>query len=215
MILSDHGLSDELKWTKIGSYRARSAAALAGVEMLLDAGARFDAILVEKSSYRKWRSDKEDAFYHTYYQLARHIGRVSDGPVELRIDQRYDRYAKRLEVLEIVTNRALAKMADGRLVSSVSMLDSRDNPLLQFTDVLVGAVTSDTAHYLDSGVPINSGKRELVARLAELVGWPRLCYDTFPNGLFNVWHFPIEFRGRPGTRAVDLPRLSPPRAQGA
>ena len=207
-ILADHGLFDELKWTKIGSYRARSAAALAGIKMLLEADARFDAIVVEKSSYRKWRADREDAFYQTYYQLARHIGQASDGPVELRIDQRYDRYAKRLEVLEIVTNRALAKITESGFVTSVSMLDSKEHPLLQFTDVLVGAVTSDTSLHLDPSVPVNEGKRELIATLGGLVGWPRLCYDTFPNRWFNVWHFPIEFRNRPGTRSVLSPQPS-------
>ncbi len=194
-VLTHHRISDELKWTKIGSFRARSAAAYDGVRLLLARGARFDAIVVEKATYRKWQVNREDAFYHTYYQLARHIARAAGGPVQLQIDQRHDRYAKRAEVLEIVTNHALARIADSGVVKSVDMRDSKEHVLLQFTDVLVGALASDTALYVEPQVPVNRGKRELIVRLAGLVGWTRLCYDTFPNSAFNVWHFPIEFRG--------------------
>lgn len=201
-VLAHYGISDELKWTKVGSFRARSAAAYDGVKLLLERGARFDAIVVEKATYRKWQVNREDAFYHTYYQLARHIARAAGGPVHLRIDQRHDRYAKRLEVLEIVTNHSLARMADTGVVSSVAMEDSKQQVLLQFTDVLVGALASDTSLYVDASTPVNKAKRDLIVRLAHLVGWPRLCYDTYPNGAFNVWHFPREFRGP--TRRVRL-----------
>ena len=56
-----------------------------GIKLLLAQGARFDAIVVEKDVFRKWRTDPEDAFYQTYFQLARHVADNLDEPVSLRI----------------------------------------------------------------------------------------------------------------------------------
>ncbi len=211
-VLARHEVLGELKWTKVGSFRPRSAAALEGVSLLLERGARFSAIVVEKASYRKWQGDREEAFYQTYYQLARQIGRAAGGPFELRIDQRHDRYAKRLEVLEIVTNHSLARIAEGTTVRSVAMQDSKEHVLLQFTDVLIGAVVSDTSLHVDSGLPVNEGKRQLIEQLAGLVGWPRLYFDTYPNDVFNVWHFPREFRGPTRLAQISRPYSSAPLA---
>jgi len=205
-ILDHYGHDDEMKWTKVGSHRARSDATYDGVRMLLESGITFDAIVVEKSTYHKWSRDREEAFYTTYYQLAEHIVQGTGEPVELRIDQRHDRYAKRAEVLGIVTNHAIANISASGHVTNVSMVESKSSRILQFTDVLVGAVNSDTSSALSADVQVNRGKNELIGRIAALVGWPRLCFDTMPNSVFNVWHFPPEFRARPETRRVQPSR---------
>ena len=205
-ILTTHGVSDELKWSKIGSYRARSEAALAGVAALLQDGVRFSAIVVDKRRYAKWSRDREDAFYHTYFQIVRHIARTAEGPIDVLLDQRHDRYPRRTEVLELVTNRALAKIGLNPSVARVDMVDSREHIILQFTDILVGAITSATGRYLDSDFPMNDGKLALDRDIASLVGWPSLCHDSYPYESFNGWHFPIEFRGQPQTLPVRVKR---------
>ena len=202
---SEYGVDDELKWTKIGSYNARTELAFEGVRHLFESGATFQALVTEKSTFRKWQSNHEEAFYHSYFQLARNLARGGND-IRLMIDERSDQYDKRAEVLEIVTNRALVKEQVGATIGSVEMIDSRSQEILQFSDVLVGAINSDTARYLDERVEMNRFKEELVRRLARLVGWDRFWYDTWPNQTFNVWHFPTNFRARPKTLdpVVDL-----------
>lgn len=48
-----------------------------------------------------------------------------------------------------------------------------------------------------------------MARLANLLGWDALHYDTYPHSKFNIWHFPTEYRAQPATRSVERARLVP------
>ncbi len=202
-ILESHGLQRELKWTAIRSHVVTRAASLACVEEVLRRGASFQIIVVSKRAYRLWAGDQEVAFYKSYWQLARHMAK--EASVDLVIDDRSDRYPRRAEVLHLVANRALAKMQAGGTVKSVRKADSRSEPLLQVADLLVGAVTCDTNRYLRSAFEVHAAKVSFIENLAKLLGWDRLCYDTMPsNGRFNIWHFPREFTGVPGTRPVVL-----------
>jgi len=204
-ICEQFGISEELKWNRIGKYQATIKAATCGLDFLLRAKCGFHAIVVEKASFRKWQSgDQEDAFYTSYYQFTRHLGKHFNEPIDLFIDDRSDRYPHRAEVLKIVTNRALAQIARSGTVSSVTKVNSKQHRILQLTDILIGAITSDTNEYLGGNNPINDGKRELIAMAGAMFGWDGLRYDTMPNSLVNIWHFPTEFRARPATRAIRL-----------
>ncbi|MET0795288.1 MAG: hypothetical protein ABW061_27460 [Polyangiaceae bacterium] len=50
------------------------------------------------------------------------------------------------------------------------------------------------------------GKIIAIERMAALIGWDTLHYDTYPNERFNIWHLPLEYRGQPASRDVDLAR---------
>ena len=39
-------------------------------------------------------------------------------------------------------------------------------------------------------------------KMANMLGWDKLVYDTYPNKDFNIWHFPSENRSRPATKAI-------------
>jgi hypothetical protein len=86
------------------------------------------------------------------------------------------------------------------------MIDSNDSRILQLSDVMTGAITADTHRYLGGdAIPMNKAKAEIIRRIAALFEWDRLCYDTYPNPLINIWHFPREFRARPRTRHIGPP----------
>ena len=200
-ILRGRNITHELKWSDTPS-RAHIEAACEGVEVLLNNGARFYSIITEKATFRNWQKDKEEAFYQTYQLLASHVARSGDDPFEMRIDQRSDSYGKRTEVVRIITNYATAKRHGTADLLDVTMIDSRTNVILQMADMLIGAITADTHKYLSDDRAHSIAKDELVRRFAAFVGWHRLCYDTYPNTDFNIWHFPTEFRARPSTRQI-------------
>jgi hypothetical protein len=205
-ICAAYQVSEELKWSRINDYRATIEAGLEAIELLLGSGCGFHAMVVEKKSFHKWKTDQEEAFYTSYYYLARHLGQQFVEPVHLFIDDKSDRYAHRVEVLHTVTNRALAKLQAVATVEEVTKIDSKKHRALQVADLLIGAITADTNAFLGGTNPVNQGKKEVISRLASLFGWDGLRYDTMPNSVLNIWHFPIEFRGRVPTRSI---RLSP------
>jgi hypothetical protein len=203
-IFASHNITGELKWKRIGTTWSEIIGSVEAVEFLLSQGVTFHSMIVLKELYVKWQSSKEEAFYTTYYHLALHIATKIQSTVRLRIDQRSDKYPKHAEVLQIVTNHALARIKASSWIEGVDMVDSRQHRILQVVDVLLGAITADVNSHHNKGEQMNPGKRELVNRLAALFGWDRLIYDTFPNDALNIWHFPIQFRGMLPTREITV-----------
>ncbi|MGE0060356.1 MAG: DUF3800 domain-containing protein [Dehalococcoidia bacterium] len=204
-IYEEHGINYELKWTRFKNYRADIEAACAAINLLLNSGVAFYSIVVEKATFRRWPRHEEEAFYMTYQFLAGHVAKAGPGDFECLIDERSDAYARRPEVMKLITNYRSSRVAGAAELLNVRMVDSKVHRLVQLVDVLVGAVTADTHRTLVGNSPeLNPGKEEVIRRLASLIGWDRLHYDTYPNHEFNVWHFPPEFRARPATREVVL-----------
>lgn len=200
-IMTARNITHELKWSDTPS-RAHIEAACEGVELILNSGARYYSIIVEKATFQNWRRDNEEAFYQTYQFLASHVAKSGNDPFELWIDERSDSYGKRTEVVHKITNYVTAKRNGTAELLGVKMIDSKLNPLLQMADMLTGAITSDTHRHLSDSGAHSAGKDEVIRRFAGLIGWDRLCYDTYPNPNFNIWHFPTEFRARPRTRHI-------------
>src|SRR6185295_18538497 len=73
---------------------------------------------------------------------------------------------------------------------------------VQVADLLTGAITAAHARKLNGNLPLNPGKRLAIDRLAEILGWDDLCYDTMPSTRINIWHFPREYRAFPQTLPV-------------
>src|SRR5690606_14569321 len=106
-ILQTHKIDHELKWNGIRSFRPDIEASIAAISFLLDAGAIFRAIVVEKATYEKWKGNQEEAFYKTYTFLVSHIVQTVKAPFDLYIDERSDKYSKRLEVMGIISNHTI------------------------------------------------------------------------------------------------------------
>lgn len=199
-----HGIAYELKWTRIANSHGAINFMLAALDLILRSPtATFDAIVVNKALFRNWRGDttkQERAFYQTYTFLLRHVlARVRD-TAEISIDARSDSYAKQHEVVETIGNRMLAKLASTGRIETVKKVDSKTSPGIQVADLLTGAVNAGHVLHLKPDTQVHRGKLLAISRIAEMLGWDHLCYDTFPHPKFNVWHFPIEYRANPASR---------------
>jgi hypothetical protein len=196
---NSHGVMGEAKWTRIRNNHGAINFALGCLDVVLRRPTiAFDIIVVNKSLYNNWRGDarqQETAFYKTYTYLLRHIARRIGDATEVLIDDRSDSYGLHHEVVQTVGNRMLTRLAATGRLASVTRVDSRQSLGIQVADVLTGAI--NTAHLLREQRPpqIHRGKHLAIQRLARSLGWDHLGYDTYPHPKFNVWHFPIEYRG--------------------
>jgi hypothetical protein len=205
--LISHGVQGEGKWTKVRTSHGLINFALDALAAILRShSATFDAIVVNTSLYRNWSSPimtKEDAFYQTYTYLLRYIADRANLPAEIFIDDRSDSYAKRDEMMENIGNHMLSQLASAGRLTGVHKVDSHTRVGVQVADLLIGAVNAAHGRRLNPRFPLNSTKRLAIDRLAQMLGWDDLCYDTMPSNKFNIWHFPIEYRADPATRRVN------------
>jgi hypothetical protein len=136
-----------------------------------------------------------------------------DQTFRIWVDPIASRYPKADEVVRIVSNRVLSKVAgDDRsqpVVDGVIEHDSKETPTIQLCDVLLGAVA---AGYQKE--PVTGPKLELQQFIAAHLGWPELRWDTWSyERKFN--HDPTrQRRRRVTTRDVVLrypiPPIEPP-----
>jgi Protein of unknown function (DUF3800) len=210
---STHKLDSEQKWELIKTGHARMNFLLDWLHRILESSAAaFDIIVVNKRLYRLWQAvggDREKAFYKTYTQILTHVARRTGDEIRVRIDDRSDAYSRHPEVVQVVGNHMLKDLADVGRLGEVVKVDSKSEPAIQVVDLLTGAITSAHRAALDSTFELHPGKALMIARMAEMLNWPNLVCDTFPDSRFNIWHFPIEYRAAPETRSVAAVR--PPR----
>ncbi|HEV7684045.1 MAG TPA: DUF3800 domain-containing protein [Pyrinomonadaceae bacterium] len=204
--LINHGVQGEAKWTKVRASHGLINFTLEALDSILRSQSGcFDVIVVNTSLYRNWRSPlttKEDAFYKTYALLLRHIAERANLPAEIFIDDRSDTYAKRDEMMKTIGNNMLAQLATSGRLTGVRKVRSHDCIGVQVADLLTGAVNASHARFLNARTPLHSGKGLAIERLARMIGWDDLCYDTMPSNKFNIWHFPIEYRADPSSRPI-------------
>lgn len=204
--LVQHGVVGEAKWKKTTTSHGIINFALDALDSIIrsQSGA-FDVIVVNKAQFRKWNSpfvDREEAFYLTYTQLLKHITDRFGYPAEIYIDDRMDRYEKSDERMLQIGNNMLAQLASKGQLECVKKIDSHKSVGVQIADMLTGAINAAHARFINPRLPLHRGKNLAIARLAEMLGWDDLCYDTRPSRKVNIWHFPIEFRNSPATLPV-------------
>ena len=208
-----HGVQGEFKWTRIRRSHGAINLAIDALDAILRSeSATFDAIVVNKQQYRNWQggtAQRERAFYQSYTQLLRHVVRRAEQTSRVLIDNRSDSYPRHHEVVLTVGNRMLAQLESSGRLDGVDRADSRSVPGIQVTDVLTGAINAAHLRQLDAASVMNAAKELTVRRLASMLGWDDLCYDTFPHTKFNIWHFPIEYRAMPRTRNPQPSGLRP------
>ena len=106
--------------------------------------------------------------------------------------------------MQIITNHKLAKLPTSSRIEHVTMENSKLHWGLQTVDILTGAVNTGYHLYLNLSAQMQLAKKIAVSRMAAILGWDQLAYDTMPNNMFNIWHFPIETRSIPATKTINI-----------
>ena len=198
-----HNIIGELKWQSIGNRFSDINLIIELTDQILRSqGGYFDVIVVNTALYNKWMKrdgDREEAFYVTYTELLKFAAGRGTKISEIFIDDRADSYHLHHEAMEIIGNRMLAQCSASGRLGRVRKVPSVLTPGVQVADLLTGLVVAGHARKLDPRIRINNGKRIAIERVARVLGWDDICYDTFPNEKFNIWHFPIEYRRTPKT----------------
>ncbi len=201
-----HNIGGELKWKSINNRISDINFVIElAAQILHSQSGRFDVIVVDTSRYVKWQQrdgDRENAFYVTYTVLLKYVAERGDKISEIFIDDRSDEYPLHDEAMEIIGNRMLAQCAANGRLGKVRKVSSISTSGVQVADLLTGVVVASHRRRLDKLFQPNKGKTLAIERVASLLGWNDICYDTFPSEKFNIWHFPIEFRDKPRTMAV-------------
>ncbi len=164
-----------------------------------------------KAPYQKWGNDQEDAFYTCHTHLMTYCAREINATIVAKIDDKSDAYDKQHEVVQIIANYNLKHHV--AKVETVIKENSKEHLLIQIADLLTRAVNASHNLYQNPQIPIHSGKRLAIHRLAECLGWQQLHHDTYPNTSFNIWHFPEQdFRAKPSKENItpnfDTPYVS-------
>lgn len=208
----EHGCVGEVKWSKVGkSYGLINFVLDFFYSSLPEADCRFHFIVVNKQQFRKWRGDREAAFYQTYTYLVQNVARFIDGTHRIIMDEKSDSYAHRAALVQTIGNNMLGQRRGQGALVGVTKEESGAFSGLQAIDTITGAINSAHGLFLKPKLPTNAGKRLAINRLARILDWDGLHYDTWPNlrpggprnETFNIWHFPEEFRGIPGS--MNLP----------
>jgi hypothetical protein len=203
-IYEKSGIQGEIKWEKIRGSAGQVNFCIDLMRFVFSSGYSFHAIAVYKKPYRMWHSDEEKAFFVTYNQLLRQSSASLNANINAVVDKKSTSYTKQDEVMQIITNRMLAKYPTKSVIAGVTMDDSKAHWGLQAVDILTGAVNSSYQLYFDPNAQMQDAKKIAIAKMANMVGWDCLAYDTLPNDSFNIWHFPIETRAKPKTMPVNL-----------
>jgi|26BtaG_2_1085354.scaffolds.fasta_scaffold03963_1 hypothetical protein len=201
-LIKKHNIpNNELKWEGIRNSHGRVNFLIDVVKLLLaDNPYVFVSMVVLKEPYRKWRSDKEEAFYTCHTELMTFCARELNSTLVAKIDDKSDAYDKHHEVVKIIANYNLKN--GGGQIKSVNRENSRDELLIQVADLITGAITAGHNLFQAPDMDIHAGKRLAIQKIAASLGWDGLHYDTWPNTKFNIWHFPTEFRATPMTENV-------------
>lgn len=208
-IYKDSGVQGEIKWEKIRKSAGQINLCINILKFLLNSPCTFHAIAVSKAPYVKWHKDEENAFFTTYNQLLKQSSKGLNANCKVYIDQKSTKYPKQDEVMQIITNYMLAKLPTSSKIEHVNMENSKLHWGLQAVDIMTGAVNSGYHLYFNPKAQMQNAKKIAISRMAAILGWDQLAYDTMPNDMFNVWHFPIETRAKPGTRPI-IPNYSVP-----
>lgn len=201
-----HGVRGEVKWTSIHNSHGQVNLALDWLDKVLSSQTgKLDVMVVHKRRYRKWSAvgaDRERAFYVTYTFLLKKVAEQARGTLEVSIDDRSDHYPKHHEAVEKIANNMLSRLHARGELAGVRRAKSVETPGIQVADLLTGAICAAHQRRLDPKAKLNRAKAVAIERLAEMLGWDDLCYDTMPHSKVNIWHFPIEYRADPQTRLV-------------
>ena len=197
-----YGIQGEVKWKKIQNSRGQVLFCVELLKAILKANVKFSIIVVQKSTFNKWKSSKEEGFYTTYSLLLKYFIESKEN-AQIYIDNRNDSYKKQDEKLHIITNHMLANTGGTKPIRSLEKHNSKLFPALQAVDILTGPIVFGSNQYFKD-LNMSNRKKEVISGFANLLGLDALGYDTYPDKYFNIWHFPKEFRATPETKRINL-----------
>ena len=143
----------------------------------------------------------------TYNYLIRESSKSRNAKITVFADQKSTSYPKQDVVMQIITNYMLAKLPTTSKINHVAMEDSKYHWGLQAVDIITGEVNSSYHLFFEPNAQMQLAKKIAIRKMAKVLGWDNLAYDTMPNENFNIWHFPIETRRIPATKEV-IPNYS-------
>lgn len=183
------GVTAELKWKKVSRAKLPLYEDFVNI-FFRHCEAAFHCIVIDVTllDYKTFsRGDSELGFYKFYFQL---ISRKLTSGYHYLVftDARRNRRAYRLDALKICTNRWWAKqqgIPDAVPVHAIEARDSRQEDLIQLTDVLLGAVGYAWNEHAESPAKLN-----LVGYIEQQLGGASLREGTPPGrAKFNIWHW--------------------------
>ena len=189
----------EIKWSKTHKgYNLINLGLKIMHQILIDDRLRFHCITVDKKSYIKWTAaNREEAFYITLSQLITCAAQSISDNLEVKCDQRNDRYDKHHEVCQIISNYKLQSEYSNR-IENIEPQNSKYCEGIQVVDYLIGAINTSHRYYRNKNIKINNGKLCAMRRMSHILGWDDLAWDTWRNTKFNIWAFPTEYRAYRG-----------------
>ena len=197
-IKRSHGITHELKWSKISSFNERFVhdvvCAFFRTRYLM-----FHCLVMRKdyidlahheTKEHSTRSSRDLALRKHFTMLATtKMKFFADGePKEffLVVDPLPSSYAKADEAAEVIIGHTLKRdVGKHAIIRSLTTRDSKDTPGIQLADVLLGATLADWQG------EVSSGPKTRIAKLVAMhLGWPDTQADTYPGeSKFNIWHF--------------------------
>ncbi len=174
-------LNSELKWSKVSKKRLKDYKKV--IDFFFEQQeTSFRAIVVDQSKVQldKYHfSDSELAFYKFYYEML--VKWLQPGYEYLiLLDYKNNRGADRYMKLKECLDNKLQGIAH---IKDLTVINSKETPLAQLCDVIVGAVAA-----ANNGTQKGSAKEELAAYIAMQSGLKNLCTSTAPTvGKFNIF----------------------------
>lgn len=207
--LASSRFPDELKWSTLTKKRfTRDLRAVSTFFEVFESGgesssARFQCLVVDqhKVDVRSFHNDDSDmCFYKFLYRLLlKRIGEMSNPGERVRIVLDY-RHTRGYEVKELrpVLQNGLNKEFGGSApyMEHVRYANSRDEPLLQITDFLTGAVAFHRNGH-DRSENCSMAKRFAADWLARKVGVRRLDLEQRKHPKFGIWTLRLQDKRPP------------------
>jgi len=197
------GMNHELKWTKVnaGSQAEYTRLVVNGAKALQSGHLCFRSMVVPRMDidYRTYHSGSTElGFYKLLYTFVLNCfgSRVVAGDrIIVKLDNRNTKAATLQELKLVLNNGARKKWGISPFVN-VESVDSKKSDIMQFADVLMGAVGfHNNDRHLELGT--RPSKVHVAAELAKAIGLTTLKTQT-PASMkhFGVWQFRFRSKKR-------------------
>lgn len=215
-IRQEHSYDHEVKWSNVtrqslAFYKAVVTAFFSRRWLMFHG-----VVFARKDIRRSEHATKEEQYLKhlgllirkkVVFFAARKSGRV----YRLLFDELPHRYKRSHEVALKIANAEIKKVLGETPIHDARLCDSARTAGIQLADLLIGCVLATW-----QGAVTSAHKRELIAHVADHMGWADMLADTRPDEWkCNIWYFydPTSGPRRIQTRAVrlkyEMPRLPP------
>ena len=182
----ENGLAGEIKWNKVSRLKLSSYKKL--IDFFFEEKLNFRSIVVKHSDldYDKFHgNDKELGFYKFYYELLWHW-MLPGGEYLVLLDFKQNKEANRYQELRKVLTSKLCGVA---VISDLTVVDSKESPLVQLCDLLTGA----TAAAWCNDLPLESPKRELIDYISKKRACPlSICSPSSSLSKINIFKIQLQ-----------------------